>query len=151
MEFGTALVRLISCINIHVRLIFIMQQHFDLNIFGSAYWFLQSAQVASSVWTASFFRPRCSPYPSHCRRCPGRCVVVVRRRLHAFFFPGRRNCNMSLMFDRQHTLTCASIPFHELETSDISSRTRVYNECHMHLVRQQYSHLHITSMLLAAI
>ena len=51
----TAVVRFMSCINIHVRLIFIMQQHFDLNIFGSVYWFWQSAQVASYVWTASLF------------------------------------------------------------------------------------------------
>ena len=129
MEFGPALVRLISCINFHVRLIFIMQPHFNLNIFGSAYCFLQSAQVASSVWTASFFRSRLFPYPSHCRRCPGRCVVVVRRRLHAIFSPDRRNCNMSLMFDSKHTLTYASIPCHEQETSDINSRARVYNEC----------------------
>ena len=103
------------CSNIHVRLIFIKQQHFDFKFFRSVYWFLQFGQVASYIWTVPLFvlvvflilsivvdvlvatalrfqffrvrivvftvrssciicldgfviRPRCSPYPFHCRR-----------------------------------------------------------------------------------
>ena len=44
-----------SCSNIHVRLIFIKQQHFDFNFFESVYWFSQSGQVASYVWTVPLF------------------------------------------------------------------------------------------------